>query len=101
MLGTGHAMVTECYNTCFIISDHNRNFLVDGGGGNTILRQIKYAGFHCTDMHEIFITHKHVDHLMGIIWIIRTLSQQMAKGNFSEEIHVYGHEQVITLVQDL
>ena len=32
MLGTGKAVVTECYNTCFVLSDKNRHFLVDGGG---------------------------------------------------------------------
>ena len=44
MLGTGHALVTECYNTCFVISDSENHFLVDGGGGNTILKQLKDAG---------------------------------------------------------
>ena len=38
MLGTGNAKVTECYNTCFLLSDAGRYFLVDGGGGNGILR---------------------------------------------------------------
>ena len=26
MLGTGNAMVTECYNTCFVIKDEDKNF---------------------------------------------------------------------------
>ena len=46
MLGTGNAVVTECYNTCFVLSDNNNYFLVDGGGGNTLLRQLKNAEFH-------------------------------------------------------
>ena len=33
MLGTGSALVTECYNTCFVMSDGDEHFLVDGGGG--------------------------------------------------------------------
>ena len=33
MLGTGEAVVTKCYNTCFIIDDAGRYFMVDGGGG--------------------------------------------------------------------
>ena len=44
MLGTGNAMVTECYNTCFILSQENQYFLVDGGGGNGLLKQLKKAG---------------------------------------------------------
>ena len=44
MLGTGNALVTECYNTCFVLSDEYGHFLVDGGGGNTVLSQLKKAG---------------------------------------------------------
>lgn len=101
MLGTGHAMVTECYNTCFLISDNNRHFLVDGGGGNTILRQLKHAEVACTDIGEIFVTHKHIDHLMGIIWIIRAICQSMAQGRHSGEVNVYAHDEAIGLIRDM
>ena len=51
ILGTGNATVTECYNTCFVISDDDRHFMVDGGGGNTILHQLKAAGVnHCLSL---------------------------------------------------
>ena len=46
MLGTGNAMVTECYNTCFVLQDGEKHLLVDGGGGNTLLRQLQ-AGRFC------------------------------------------------------
>ena len=55
MLGTGNAMVTECYNTCFVLEDGDKHLLVDGGGGNTLLRQLKQAGFDWKDMREIFV----------------------------------------------
>ena len=29
MLGTGNALVTECYNTCFVIEDKGQYFMVD------------------------------------------------------------------------
>lgn len=38
MLGTGHATVKKCYNTCFTISENDKHFLVDTGGGNGILK---------------------------------------------------------------
>lgn len=101
MLGTGHAMVTEYYNTCFTISEHNRHFLVDGGGGNGILHQLKHAGLSCTDIHEIFITHKHTDHLLGIIWVVRAICQKMAQGACTGEVTVYSHREAIVLIQDL
>ena len=85
MLGTGNAMVTECYNTCFVIQDGDKHLLVDGGGGNTLLRQLKQAGYNWQDMREIFVTHKHVDHLMGIIWMIRMICQYMKQGQYQGE----------------
>lgn len=77
MLGTGNALVTECYNTCFVIEDNGQYFMVDGGGGSAILHQLKHAGYDWMDMRHIFVTHKHVDHLMGIIWMVRMICQFM------------------------
>lgn len=31
MLGTGNAMVTKCYNTCFALRNEEEYFLVDAG----------------------------------------------------------------------
>ena len=50
MLGTGNALVTECYNTCFVIEDNKQYFMVDGGGGSAILHQLKHAGYDWMDM---------------------------------------------------
>lgn len=36
---------------------------------------ILHAGFNWMDMRHIFVTHKHVDHLMGIIWMVRMICQ--------------------------
>ena len=41
MLGTGSALVTECYNTCFVLQEDQQYFMVDGGGGSTILHQTR------------------------------------------------------------
>ena len=45
MLGTGNALATKRYNTCFVISDGDRHFMTDGGGGNGIFRQLALGGF--------------------------------------------------------
>ncbi len=36
MLGTGEAVTTHCYNTCFTLHTQDTTLLVDGGGGNGI-----------------------------------------------------------------
>lgn len=46
MLGTGNALVTRCYNTCFTLhSMGGALMLVDAGGGNGILTQLERAGY--------------------------------------------------------
>ena len=39
MLGTGNALVTRCYNTCFVMDNGTDKLLVDAGGGNGGWRQ--------------------------------------------------------------
>lgn len=101
MLGTGNALVTECYNTCFVLNEEKDCFLVDGGGGNAILHQLKYAGLDWKNIHEIFVTHKHIDHLLGIIWLVRMICQHMSQGKYTGAVNIYGHDEVIPIIQDI
>ena len=101
MLGTGNALVTECYNTCFVIEDDRQYFMVDGGGGSAILHQLKHAGFDWMDMRHIFVTHKHVDHLLGIIWMVRMICQFMNHGEYQGEAYIYSHKEILELVRDM
>ena len=101
MLGTGNALVTECYNTCFVIEDDGKCLMVDGGGGSAVLRQLKHAGYDWMDMRHIFVTHKHVDHLLGIIWMVRMICQFMNHGKYKGEAYVYSHAEVLDLLRDM
>ena len=101
MLGTGNAMVTECYNTCFVLHEKDKYFLVDGGGGNTLFRQLKYANINWNDIRDVFVTHAHVDHLMGIIWLVRKVCQAMSEDKYEGEINVYAHREVCEIIEDL
>lgn len=99
MLGTGNALATECYNTCFVINDDGKLFMVDGGGGNGVLRQLRAAGFDWMGVREIFVTHKHIDHLLGIVWMMRVICQSMDQGVYEGEAHIYVHDEVICLLR--
>lgn len=98
MLGTGNALVTKCYNTCFVIKEGSEYLLVDGGGGNGILTQLKNAGIDWKDIRSIFLTHKHIDHLFGIIWMIRMISQNMAKDKYEGDVNVYAHGELLQII---
>lgn len=63
MLGTGNATVTECFNTCFALTNEEDScFLVDTGGGNRILKVLKDAHISLNQIHDIL---SHMN-----IWII-------------------------------
>lgn len=50
MLGTGNALATQCYNTCFTLhSPAGTVLMVDAGGGNGVLTQLERAGMRCDD----------------------------------------------------
>ena len=55
-LGTGNAQATACYNTCFVMEEAGRCLLVDGGGGNLLLRRLQDAGYKWQDMRCLLYT---------------------------------------------
>lgn len=101
MLGTGHATVTKCYNTCFVLRERDRCFLVDGGGGNQILRILEEQGIELTQIHDLFITHSHSDHILGAVWIIRKIGQLMRSGQYDGELRIYACEEVMEDLQTI
>ena len=47
---------------------------------------------------DIFVTHGHVDHLLGIIWMVRMICQYMRQGEYEGEANIYAHEELISLL---
>ena len=97
-LGTGYATATRCYNTCFYLNSDGQSLLVDAGGGNQILNQLERAGIPLTDVHHLYLTHAHTDHVLGAVWVLRMVMQQMRKGLYEGTLHVYGHEKVLRVL---
>ncbi len=96
MLGTGNATVTQCYNTCFVLDTDNTRLLVDAGGGNGILGQLRKVDISIADIHHLYVTHAHTDHVLGVIWVIRMVAQ--CKG-YEGQLHVYSHVKVLKVVR--
>ena len=98
MLGTGNATVSQIYNTCFVLQTSSTLMLVDAGGGNGILTQLKKMNVQISDIHHLFVTHAHTDHVLGVIWVIRMVAQ--CKG-YEGLLHVYGNDKVMKVIKTI
>ena len=98
MLGTGNATVSQIYNTCFLLKTPSTLMLVDAGGGNGILSQLKKVNVQISDIHHLFVTHAHTDHVLGVIWVIRMVAQ--CKG-YEGLLHVYGNDKVMKVIKTI
>ena len=71
MLGTGNGGTLDIYNTCFVIQNDNGSFLVDTGGSIEVAKRIRDLGIELYSIKDIFISHSHSDHILGLIWYFR------------------------------
>lgn len=101
MLGTGAAMVRQCYNTCFTLSYGDEHFLVDGGGGNGLLVQLEKAGIAIHQIHNVFISHNHSDHILGLVWLVRAIAQEINKGRYEGTLTIYGHTKSLDAIRTI
>ncbi len=101
VLGTGFAMSTKCYNTCFTLSKDDEYLLVDAGGGNTILSNLEKSNIPIGKIHNMFISHTHNDHILGSIWIIRAVAQGILNNKYKGTFNIYGHKKVIEAIKTI
>ena len=99
MLGTGNAVSKKYYNTCFIIDNDGQYMLVDGGGGNQLLSLFDKVGININSIKDVFVTHKHLDHLFGIIWLLRMVCQAMNRGQYNGNLNIYTCKEVAELIK--
>ncbi len=99
MLGTGNALATRYYNTCFLLRSDTTLLMVDAGGGNQIFNQLEKAGVAPTDIHHLFLTHAHTDHVLGAVWLVRMVMQKIKGGLYDGDLHVYGNSKVTGVLE--
>lgn len=98
MLGTGNGFVHDLYNTCFLIND---SFLVDTGGSADIVKNLKLAGVKLTDIHNIFISHTHTDHLLGLFWLLKRMTGMYRSGAFTGKLNIYCNDEVSRAIKGI
>ncbi len=97
-IGNGNAQATKLYNTCLFLENNGEGMLVDGGGGNTILSLLEKNNIPLNNINHLFLTHAHIDHLLGAIWIIRRIGEEINKGNYKTNLVVHAHKELLDLV---
>ncbi len=94
MLGTGHGFVYHYYNTCFLMQNDSEYLLVDTGGGVQIVERLEQLNISLTDVHEIFISHSHTDHILGLFWLLKKITGMVKKGNYQGKLNIYCNDEV-------
>ena len=100
MLGTGHGFVWNLYNTCFLLENGKENLLVDTGGGIEIVKNLEKIGYKITDIQNIFISHCHTDHILGLLWILKKMSGLFSKG-YDKPFNIYCNYEVANSIKGL
>lgn len=101
MLGTGHGSVMNSYNTCFLLENNGENLLVDTGGSIQIIKNLQVKGYKLTDIHNIFISHSHTDHILGLCWIFKKITVSFLNGEYKDKLNIYCNSEVAEAIKKL
>lgn len=101
MLGTGHGFVYQYYNTCFLMQNDNEYFLVDTGGGVQIVERLEKLNIPLTSIHDIFISHSHTDHILGLFWLLKKLTGMVKKGAYEGKLNIYCNDEVAVAIKSI
>lgn len=101
VIGTGNAMVTKCYNTCFALCGDSEAVLVDAGGGNGIMAALKRMEISPLDIAHLIVTHEHCDHVMGVVWVVRQIGSMILSGKYTGSLRIYAHPKLCMTIRIL
>ena len=99
MLGTGNGGTIDLYNTCFLIKNEKGVLLVDTGGSIELIKRLKQASVNLEDIKDIFISHSHTDHILGLIWLFKKMSRMVMHGEIKEKINIYCNDVVYDAIK--
>lgn len=94
MLGTGEGGTFDNYNTCFAIQNEQGVFLIDTGGSVEIVRRLEKSGIQLAEIENIFISHSHTDHILGLIWMFKKMGTKIKSGEIKGPITIYCNDVV-------
>jgi len=101
MLGTGHGFVFDCYNTCFLMQNDDKYFLIDTGGSAHIVQNLLKLNINLNKIHDIFISHCHTDHILGLFWLLKRLSGMIHDRKYEGTLNIYCNDEVANSIKNI
>lgn len=99
MLGTGNGGTMNLYNTCFVIQNDTGVFLIDTGGSIEIIKRLKQIDIPLKNIKNIFISHSHTDHILGLIWMFKKMGRMAKHGEIQNKINIYCNDVVYDAIK--
>ncbi len=100
-LGVGCGDTLESYHTCFVIENDGKYFLVDTGGGIQVRKQLRSLNIDLREIKDIFITHSHTDHILGLIWLFKILGIMKMHNEIEGKINLYCNDEVYVAIKEV
>jgi len=98
VLGTCAGISDKGFTLSGVLQHNDKCLLVDTGGGMQILKQLRLSGIKVSDIHDVFISHKHIDHLLGLIPFIRKIITAIRLGEYEGNLNIYCDKEIKEIV---
>jgi ribonuclease Z len=102
-IGTGAAANADRCHACVAIQtgpDHT--LLIDTGSGIEVVRNLKKAGIPLDSIEDIFLSHRHSDHIGGLeLLMLHCGLHSLSTGMHANELDIYGHSMVLDVARQM
>ena len=65
------------------------------------MRILKDMDISLDQIHHMFVTHEHSDHILGVVWMIRMIASRMIAGKYEGNFYIYCHDQLTDTIAAL
>lgn len=101
ILGVGNGGTLDLYNTCFVIQNSGGEFLIDTGGSIELIKRLNASKIDYRNIKHIFISHSHTDHILGLFWYFKKISQVIKHEQDKVKRTIYCNDVVFETIQEV
>ena len=98
VLGTCAGISDVGFTLSGVLQHDDKFLLVDAGEGMQILKQLRLSGIKVSDIHDVFISHKHIDHLLGLIPFIRKVISSIKLSEYEGNLNIYCDKEIKEII---